>query len=597
MSLNNVYFFCLSLFAAFLLVTCASPVTPAGGPKDVKTPSVAVCEPDNHSVKFNTNAIRIEFDEFINLKNPLQEIFISPPLKQRLETKLRGKSLIVLIKDTLASNTTYSISFGNAISDITENNIFTGFTYVFSTGNFIDSLSLKGTLVDAFNLLPQKDIFVELYANNNDSLPLDSLPLYTPPYYVTKSDENGNYLFNNLKNSVYLLFALSDQNGDLIFNQPAEKIAFSDTLVKPYYLAPSTIDTLKKDTLTGNLQTGISIPNSDSLRIADSLRKSDSLSRMALLYPSYDLFLFEETDSVQRLINSRFLREGMAILAFRFPVEDIHIVPLNFDSLSTWSVNEFSQKRDTVTLWITRPKTDTLIVRMVVNKQLVDTLRMYFVKKEGSKKTDKKNIGSQLTFQNAASTSGLNQYKNKLELVASYPLARWDFSRVLLVADKDTVPADLEFTDSLKRHIQVNHKWEEEKSYTLIIPDSIFFSINGFSHDSIIQTFRTKAEKDFGNLVVTLNIDHQPGQYIVQLLNDKETSIIDERIIDKSGKINMNYINPGQFKLKAVLDRNKNKKWDTGNYRMHIQPEAVFYLPKKIEIRSNWDVEENWVLE
>lgn len=597
MSPKNTNFFCLSLVAAFLLVACANPVTPAGGPKDVKKPSVTACEPPNHSVKFNTKNIRIEFDEFINLKNPLQEIFISPPLKQRLETKLRGKSLLVLLNDTLASNTTYSISFGNAISDLTENNILTGFTYVFSTGDFIDSLSLKGTLVNAFDLLPQKDVFIELYTNNNDSLPLDSLPLHVPPYYVTKSDENGNYLFNNLKNSDYLLFALSDQNGDLVFNQLSEKIAFSDTLVKPYHLPSSHIDTLKNDSLPDNPKTDLSNGNPDGIAVAGPLKKPDSLSGLSLLYPSYTLSLFEETDSVQRLINARFLKEGMATLSFRFPIHDFQIVPLNFDSLSAWAIYELSKKNDSLTLWITRPKTDTLIARLMVDNQLMDTLRLFLVKKESPKKNDKKNPGPQLTIQNPASTSGLNQFKNNLDLVTSYPLTRWDFSRVLLVSGKDTVPADLEFTDSLKRRIRVIHPWEEEKNYTLLIPDSVFFSINGLSHDSILLNFRTKAEKEFGNLTVTLDIGHRPGQYIVQLLNDKETSIIDEQIVDKSTVISMKFVNPGQFKLKAILDKNKNRKWDTGNYRSHIQPEEVFYLPKKIEIRSNWDVEENWAPE
>jgi hypothetical protein len=578
------------------MVSCANPVTPEGGPKDVKPPVVLLCDPANRTVKFNTNSIRIVFDEFINLKNPLSEIFISPPLRERLDPKLRGKSLVIKINDSLAAFTTYSISFGNAISDITENNILRDFTYVFSTGDYIDSLSLRGNLLNAFDHIPQKDVFAELYINNNDTLPFDSLPLKLPPYYVTKTDEKGNFIFNNLKKNDFLLFALSDQNGDLIFNQPSEKIAFSDTLVKSYFIVPPKIDSAKKDTVIAIKPKENSPKKLDSIRISDSIHKIDSLKKMELLYPFYTLYLFEEIDSAQRLINSRFPREGLAMLFFRYPVHDLHIVPLNFDSISTWRVDEYSPKKDTIFLWLTRPKIDTLIARMVIDGKLIDTLRLNLVRKATSRKTDKKTTGTHLEFQNSASGSGLNQFKNKVELIASYPLARWDLSRVLLIEDKDTLKAKLEFTDSIKRHLLVNHKWKEETNYKLIIPDSVFFSITGISHDSIIQTFRTKAERDFGNLIVTLNIDHQPGQYIVQLLNEKETSIIEEHIVTQSGKIKMNYISPGQFKLKAILDRNKNRKWDTGNYRSRLQPEKVFYFPKNIEIRSNWDVEENWEL-
>ncbi|MCK9421931.1 MAG: Ig-like domain-containing protein [Bacteroidales bacterium] len=596
MSQKKNIFYCLSIFSAFLMVSCANPVTPEGGPKDVKPPVVLLCDPANRTVKFNTNSIRIVFDEFINLKNPLSEIFISPPLRERLDPKLRGKSLVIKINDSLAAFTTYSISFGNAISDITENNILRDFTYVFSTGDYIDSLSLRGNLLNAFDHIPQKDVFAELYINNNDTLPFDSLPLKLPPYYVTKTDEKGNFIFNNLKKNDFLLFALSDQNGDLIFNQPSEKIAFSDTLVKSYFIVPPKIDSAKKDTVIAIKPKENSPKKLDSIRISDSIHKIDSLKKMELLYPFYTLYLFEEIDSAQRLINSRFPREGLAMLFFRYPVHDLHIVPLNFDSISTWRVDEYSPKKDTIFLWLTRPKIDTLIARMVIDGKLIDTLRLNLVRKATSRKTDKKTTGTHLEFQNSASGSGLNQFKNKVELIASYPLARWDLSRVLLIEDKDTLKAKLEFTDSIKRHLLVNHKWKEETNYKLIIPDSVFFSITGISHDSIIQTFRTKAERDFGNLIVTLNIDHQPGQYIVQLLNEKETSIIEEHIVTQSGKIKMNYISPGQFKLKAILDRNKNRKWDTGNYRSRLQPEKVFYFPKNIEIRSNWDVEENWEL-
>ncbi|MCK9203960.1 MAG: Ig-like domain-containing protein [Bacteroidales bacterium] len=594
--MNKILFYCLSFISAFFLAQCANPVSPDGGPKDVKQPTVLACQPPNKSINFVTKNIQIDFDEFIALKNPLTEIFISPPLKQRLDPKIRGKSILIKINDTLSPGTTYSITFGNAISDITENNIIRDFNYVFSTGNYIDSLTLRGNVVNAFDKTPQKDVFAELYINNNDTLPLDSLPLKVPPYYVTKTDENGNFVFKNLKKDHFLLFALSDQNGDLIFNQPSEKIAYSDTLVNPYYISTPTPDTLHKDSVTKTALQKTKPVKSGPALISDSLRAMDSVRMAALNFPAYPLNLFEEVDSIQRLINSRFVRDGLVMLNFRYPVHQLKIVPLNFDSTTPWKYDEFSAKKDTVMLWITRSKTDTLLARMTTDEKLIDTLRLNLVKKQISKKVDKNTPPPRLEFQNSAA-AGLNQFRNKPGLTASYPIARWDFSRVLMIDDKDTIPADIKFTDSIKRHLVVDHKWQEEKTYTLLIPDSVFFSINGLSHDTIKQTFRTKAEKDFGNLVIILNMDHRPGQYIIQLLNEKETDIIDQCIVDKSGKIKMNYIAPGKFKLKAILDRNKNGKWDSGSYHARLQPEMVFYLPKEIEIRSNWDVEENWVLE
>ncbi len=572
------------------LARCANPVSPEGGPRDVKQPAIVSCQPPNFTTGFNSPNIRIEFDEFIALKDAISEIFISPPLRERLDPRLRGKSLLIRMTDSLQPNTTYSITFGNAIADITENNVVTGFSYVFSTGTTIDSLSFRGNLINAFDLVPRKDVFIELYANNNDTLPIDSLPLKVPPYYVTKTDENGRFTFHHLKQDRYLLFALADQNGDLIFNQPSEKIAYSDSLVHPVFVAPPI-----HDTLTGNQKHS----PSDSLRkqnpMADSLRKADSAARYDQAFPSHTLRLFEETDSTQRLVNSRFLKEGLIVLNYRYPIKDLNVVPLNFDSAAPWKTDEFSEKRDTISLWITRPGVDTLIAKVIADQQFIDTVRLNLTRKTTGKKSDKQ-TPTGLTFQSSASGGSFNQYRTRPELIASYPLARWDFSRALLLQDKDTIPAQLSFTDSLHRRIVIDHPWQEEKSYTLLIPDSVFHSINGLSQDTIRLTFRTKAERDFGNLIINLDLAPDNGQYLIQLLNDKETVLLDQRVIDRPEKIAFRYLTPGKFKLKAIHDQNRNRKWDTGNYKLKIQPEEVFYYSGEIEVRSNWDVEEKWVI-
>ena len=594
---RSINLFKLFVFAtAVLLSRCANPVSPQGGPKDVNPPAVIACDPPNLSVKFKERSFQVDFNEFVNIKNPATEIFISPPQKGALDTRLRGKSLIVKLDDSLASNATYSVTFGNSIVDLTEGNVLKGFNYVFSTGDFIDSLSLQGNLQTAFDHKPQKDVFVELYINNNDTLPFDSLPLRVAPYYITKTDEQGNFIFHNLQNKPFKLFALADQNGDLIFNQPSEKIAFFDSLAKPYYIQVSKPDTSVKDT-SQNDQKKVHparIINADSLRKNDSIHKIDSIRNSYLLYPSYPLYLFEETDSIQRLLTAKFPVEGMSLLTFRFPVKDIQVVPLNFDSIEPWFIKEFSGKRDSVTIWITRPNVDSLIAKVVVDNKVTDTIRLEVLKKDSQKKSSKKESGKKLVLVNSASGTGLNQYKYKLAVTFSYPLIRWDFDKVLLISGKDTTHPEITFTDSLKRKIIIGSKWEEEKNYRILVPDSVFFGILNITHDSIRMDFKTKGEKDFGNLIVSMNMEKRPGQYIVQLLNDKESIIYEERIINGSGKIQFDFMPPGKYKLKAIHDRNRNGRWDTGNYKLKIQPEEVIYFRKAVEIRANWDVEETW---
>jgi hypothetical protein len=590
-----LFYFFLSA-AAFLFTRCANPVSPQGGPKDLVPPRVLACDPPLFATGVTGSSFRIDFNEFITLKNASSEVFISPPLKIPPDSRLRGKTLLVKFDGKLDSNTTYSITFGNAITDLTEGNILKGFSYVFSTGTYIDSLSLQGTLVDAFDLKPQKNVYVELYMNNNDTLPFDSLPMRVPPYYITKTDENGFYLFHNLQNKKYKLFALADQNSDLIFNQPSEKIAFADSLVTPYYIAVKHADTSASDSSRRKQQKPLPVnaKERELAHKADSVRRADSVRESQLLYPSFPLFLFEESDSVQRLVKSSFNKEGIALFCFRFPATDVRFIPLNFDSTAPWCLREYSKRRDSVTLWISRPKTDSLILKIVSGNRVLDTVSLGLELKDNQKKSPKKASAEQLTLSNPAKAFGLNQYRSKLQLTFSYPVTRWDFSKVLLVEEKDTLHPVVTFTDSLRRTIVVDHKWKEDKNYKIIIPDSVFYGITNISHDSIKLLFKTRSERDFGNFVLTMNMDKRPGQYIIQLLNDKETTIYEEHIINQSGKIRFEYLPALKYKVKAIHDRNSNGHWDTGDYKKKIQPEEVIYFPKPVDIRANWDVEETW---
>jgi hypothetical protein len=136
------------------------------------------------------------------------------------------------------------------------------------------------------------------------------------------------------------------------------------------------------------------------------------------------------------------------------------------------------------------------------------------------------------------------------------------------------------------------HAWKEDKNYRILIPDSVFYGINGLTHDTVRISFKTRAERDFGNLVLNVNQVKQPGQYIIQVMNEKETAVYEERIINAPGKVHFNYLPALKYQVKAIYDRNGNGHWDTGKYKIHLQPEEVIYLPKIVEIRANWDIEE-----
>lgn len=222
------------LIATVLLAcACANIRNITGGPED-RTPPVIDPKKStpNHQTNFRPREIRLSFDEWINLNNPQQNIIFSPRLKKNPHFKLQGKTVIVELdkEEQLRDSTTYTIFFGKSIEDITQKNVAKKIYFVFSTGPVLDSLTLEGTVVDA--LSQQKSILtqVSLY----DALE-DSAFVTSPPVYITYTDSMGRFLFENLKQGTYRLYALIDKNQNFFFDQKTESMGFlEETVAVPY---------------------------------------------------------------------------------------------------------------------------------------------------------------------------------------------------------------------------------------------------------------------------------------------------------------------------------------------------------------------------
>ena len=250
MILKHLYKVIFLAAIAFLAFSCAQEAMPVGGKKDVTPPTVLEATPPNGSPGFTGNKFELKFSEFVVLDKINEQLLISPTVKEKPGFHLKGKKLIVKYKEKLKPNTTYSVYFGDAIKDLTEGNPLHSFSYIFSTGDHVDSLSLKGKVMNAFDLQPADGVMVMLYRHGNDTISFDSLPLRVPPYYLSKTDKSGNFQFNGLANDDYLVFALNDLNSNYYYDQPSEEIAFIDSLVHPVYAAPPVVDTiLKTDTV------------------------------------------------------------------------------------------------------------------------------------------------------------------------------------------------------------------------------------------------------------------------------------------------------------------------------------------------------------
>ena len=218
---KRIFFF---LLIALIATSCANIVAPTGGVKDTTPPKMISSSPKKGAVNFTDKNFRVNFNEFIKLKD--KEVLVSPPLKTAPKVRLRGKAFLVNWKDTLKENTTYTFVFGDNIQDITEGNTLNNFQFVFSTGSVIDSLTYSGKVLDAATGNALENVSVLLYKEN-----WDSIPAKQKPYYLAKTNKDGTFSFNYLKEGKYKIFALKDENYNLLYDLPNEKIGFSDTLI------------------------------------------------------------------------------------------------------------------------------------------------------------------------------------------------------------------------------------------------------------------------------------------------------------------------------------------------------------------------------
>ncbi len=541
--IHTLFSFIILLFIA----GCANVVAPTGGPKDTKAPVVVTCNPTNNSVSFKNDIIRINFNEFIKLNNIDNNAIISPLINKEPEYSIKGKSLIIKLNGQLKDSLTYTVLLNNCIADITEGNLNTDLQYVFSTGKYRDSMFIKGKVTDAFTLKPEKDLLVMLYKELQDSVPYKTKPLY-----VTKTNAEGSFELRNLKNSLYKIFVLKDMNNDLLFNLPNEKIAFSDS-----NLTPEAIDTIKADSFKSKI---------------------------------YNLRLFQEPDSVQKLLKSFAISKKQFLLPFKYPIKNLKLIPLmTYDLKLTTFFKEFNNNKDTLNVWLKNYDKDSVIFSVSDNNKVLDTIKLNLAQAHRSKTTAKKS-GEKLQFNlNVSSSSPFDYYKS-IKLLCSTPIKESDFHKIILIEGKDTVKPVIVITDSLKRKTEINYHFKESENYKLFIKPDAFRDIYDVANDTIKVDFKTQSSRSYGAIKIKADFSKANIPLIIQLLNDRE-NIVREAKIRGKGEINFEHLSPVKYKVKMIFDKNNNGRWDTGNYLKKIQPEKVLFYPNDINCRANWNLE------
>ncbi len=592
-----------AIIACFLLhYSCAKVGTITGGEKDITPPVVVETNPGNYSTGFTGSKIVVSFDEYLTLKDINQEFVISPLLETEPEVKLKGKNIeIVLPADELKENTTYTLNFGNAITDYTEGNVLPNYEFVFSTGSHIDSLSVRGQVLHAFNLEePEEPLFVMLYENLNDSA-----PLLEKPSFLTRTVAEGFYAINNLPSDSFRLFALKDANRNLIFDQPTEMIAFLDTIIhlKSSYFtyeekeAPVE-DTTLADTLVNPL------PETDSIRLLSDTLMLDSLYKSAKYsYALYaDLYLFEQDVFNQylsdysrsipyrlRLIFNEPLTREINIFLADTAVEGDWFLPEHHvvgDTIDYWLTDSSLYKKENLRIGVEYFKTDS----MGELEPATDTLVFNFAGKKQNRRRDREDSspGNPNNKLSVNAGSGKFHLNSHVVIKSTYPVDTLYPEFVHLYRFKDTIQVPVRYElekDSIElRKYHLHFKVEEGTKYRFVMNTGAFRDIYRLGHDTTDISFTTRLLDSYGKLIVSM-----PGDGIIQLLqNDK---VVYERISGAGEKAVFDYIEPKSYRLKVIFDRNGNGEWDTGNYLEGRQPEKVWFHEKEVEIKEGWDLE------
>lgn len=564
-------FFLLSLLVV-LTSACAIIVSPTGGPQDTTPPKALAYTPGNNTVLFKEREIKIKFDEYIELKNLEKELNIAPRFKHEPDINVVGKNVVIKIKDTLVPDKTYNINFGNAVVDFTEGNVLSDFQYIFSTGNYIDSFTIAGVIIDAYTLKPMEDCHVALYEKE-----IDSLPLTTLPDYVIKSKKDGSFRFNNIASGRYKLFAVKDANASYTYDLPNEWLGFVDSTVASYFEHVKKTDArVKSDSITDTTQL-------DTGKMVQQLRQPISI------------VMFQEKDTVQKLMKVNRMAPLGLQLFFKNPVDTLLLTPLNRNFSHQWYFIEYNATRDSLYCWFVNPGTDSLILQIAGSNKIYDTLELAMFVKASMHRGRGTGLPQKVSFFPNAVSGGAKAYYTPLLLKSNIPLDSCDFSSVILKEDSVIVLPSITFKDEpVKRIVKIDYPWKQKKKYELLIPDSAMFHYSKVTNDTLKLKFTTNGIDDYGVLLLNVQLP-QNGNYILELLS-AQGDVINSRYINDSGVQKYENVYPAKYGARLILDNNNNRKWDTGNYRKKLQPEKVYIYTGTIDIKANWDLEADWLL-
>lgn len=574
--------------AALLLAACASIGRPEGGPRDMTPPVMVSSTPAPGSVNVSNGRIDIIFDENITLDDPMNKIVVSPPQKKQAQISSNGRRVRITLRDTLRDSTTYTVDLADAVRDLNEGNILDGLAIDFSTGPSIDTLMISGIVVEGRTLEPAQGMIVGVYSTPVADTALTTLPMDR----ITKTNALGRFTIRNLKPGSYRVFAINDLNHDFHWDR-SEDIAFLDRDI-----SPSTIAVEVTDTFTDAAGNDSLVTRPATRFLPDDILLTWFNENYKPLYlvkherpdaRRLTLEMSTRSDSLPQLTLLNTVRAGA-----RLDREAVLQSSPGLDSLTYWLRDTTLIGSDTLKIAARYLHTDTLDNITFTTDTLTFALRQPKKKKKRDEETDSV---PKLEFVNIGISSRQPQDLNMpLLFETSTPTASIDSAgfRIEELVDSVWMPVAAKIPsppDSLQpMRLLTEMTWKPKTKYRVTIDSLAVTDIYGNHNRPFVQEVSTHAIEDYAALFFNIG-DLGPDSAIVELLtSDKPVRLEPVR----NGVATFEYVTPGAYYARLFIDRNHNGRWDTGSVADTLQPEDVFYFSKKLNLKKNWDVEQQW---
>lgn len=532
----------LFLLVSFLLFSCARVGSPVGGPKDTLAPKFLGSNIDSARVNVSTDLreLRLDFDEYVTLKEVSRNLIISPPIKKMkriIPSNLGNKYILLQWEEELLPNTTYNFNFGNAIADLNEGNILPYFNYAFSTGSKLDDLYISGLVSDALQPVDQdkepdtsgKNSFViGLYKDT------DSLNYQEKPYYITRADPDGYFELNYLSPGKYRVLAFKDENQNSAFDAGKESVAFRQ----------------------------------------EAINLTENISGMQLkVYPSRKRLRFVEGKEMP----------GGLTLIFEGKPQNVTVTPQT-EKLSDYRVSHVA-KSDTVQIWFDAKK---LGIGQTQNENLKFTYKADTL--EGTASVFyRMNAKDELAL--SGTGDNLLAPNRDFTITSNYPVTEISAGKWTLKQDSTNIDFSAEISKADPHKILVQAPYLPGKKYQLNVPSGTVQSYYASNLKAYQFNFEGDKAENYGSLTINLQ-NAPPSKFWVELL-DEQNKVKYTRYTDAK-QIKFTEIKPGRYHVRMLADNNGNGVWDETDFAAQTVAEDAYLFEKQMEIRPLWENVESW---